>query len=246
MGREVEIERRIEVGAGHHRYHVVEGWPQLPEGVTIQEVVAVACDSEGRAHVFNRGSHPIMIFDRAGHFIDNLEAGTFARPHGITIGPDNTVYCVDDFDHTVKRLSHDGRSLSTLGKSGAYSNTGAITIDYGTIARAGPPFNYPTNLAVAPSGELCVTDGYGNARVHRFSPEGRLLDSWGEPGTGPGQFQLPHGIAIARDRARARVRAFAMDSRWSSIRCGSGKQPYSGIYFARQIHRRMDRCRSTL
>ena len=221
MGHETEIERPIECGAGSHRYQVVEGWPELPEGVKVKEVVAVACDSEGRVYVYNRGSHPLMIFARSGRFLESLEAGPFARPHGITIGPDNTVYCVDDFDHTVKVFSHDGRSLGTLGKSGEFSDTGAISIDYRTIERGGPPFNYPTNLAVAPSGELYVADGYGNARVHRFSSDGRLLDSWGEPGAGAGQFKVPHGIAISADgilyvadRENSRIQRFDLQGRF--------------------------------
>ncbi len=109
MGREAEIESRsIEVGEGNQRYRVVEGWPQLPEGMTFEEVVAVASDSQGRVYVFNRGHHPIMTFDRTGQFTGGLAAGTFARPHGITMGPDDTIYCVDDFDHTVKVVSKNG------------------------------------------------------------------------------------------------------------------------------------------
>ena len=68
-----------------------------------------------------------------------------------------------------------------------------------SIGRGGPPFNRPTNVAVAPSGELYVSDGYGNCKVHRFSAEGELIQSWGEPGKGPGQFNLPHGVAVAAD-----------------------------------------------
>ena len=221
MEREIEMERRVEVGAGSHRYHVIEGWLQLPAGVTVQEVVAVACDSHGRVYVFNRGSSPIMIFERSGRYVDHIEAVPFSRPHGITVGPDDILYCVDDFDHTVKVLSLAGRSLMTLGVSGKFSDTGAVTIDYRTIQRGGPPFNYPTNVAIAPSGELYVTDGYGNARVHRFSSEGSLLDSWGEPGTGPGQFHVPHGIAISldgivyvADRENSRIQRFNLQGQF--------------------------------
>ncbi len=222
MGREAEIESRsIEVGEGNQRYRVIEDWPQLPEGMTLDEVVAVASDAEGRVYVFNRGHHPIMTFDRTGQFTGGLAAGTFARPHGITMGPDDTIYCVDDFDHTVKVVSKNGQLLFTLGTSGECSNTGAVSIDYRTVERAGPPFNYPTNLALAPSGELYVTDGYGNARVHRFSPQGEFIDSWGEPGTGPGQFRVPHGIAIDQnglvyvaDRENSRIQRFNLQGQY--------------------------------
>ena len=65
--------------------------------------------------------------------------------------------------------------------------------------KGGPPFNRPTGVAIAPSGDLYVTDGYGNAKVHRFSADGSLIQSWGEPGIGPGQFNLPHDVWVAPD-----------------------------------------------
>jgi DNA-binding beta-propeller fold protein YncE len=197
---------------------VLEGWPQWPRGANVQEVVAVATDHDGCVYVFNRGTMPIMTFDRQGHFLRSFEVGPWARPHGITVGADNTVYCVDDFDHTVRVFSPGGQPLLTLGTSGVGSRTGAEGIDYRTIKRAGPPFNYPTNLAVAPLGELLVTDGYGNARVHRFSARGVLLSSWGEPGVAPGQFHVPHGIAIdskgvvyVADRENSRIQRFTLE-----------------------------------
>jgi hypothetical protein len=111
--------------------------------------------------------------------------GLFTRPHGITIGPDDSVYCVDDLDHTVRKFTPEGRLLMTLGTSSVASDTGSTSIDYRTIQRAGPPFHYPTNLAIAPSGDLYISDGYGNARI--TSPDGKLL-SWASQGT-EGQFQ---------------------------------------------------------
>ena len=87
--------------------------------------------------------------------------------------------------------------------------------DYRTITQGGGPFNHPTNLALGPGGEMYVADGYGNCRVHKFSPEGELLHSWGEPGEGPGQFNLPHGVGVDRsgrvavaDRENDRVQFF--------------------------------------
>ncbi len=139
------------------------------------------------------------VFDRDGSPLGSWGEGLFARPHGIFIGPDDTVYCTDDFDHTVRAFTGDGKLRLTLGTSGKPSDTGVDGMDYRTIKRVAGPFSFPTNLAIGPSGDLYVTDGYGNARVHRFSPTGQLLHSWGEPGSGPGQFHVPHGIAIAAD-----------------------------------------------
>ena len=206
------------VGLGSFRYEVHERWGKLPEGWSFVEVAAVATDSQDRVFVFNRGEHPVIIFDRDGTFLGSWGEGLFVRPHGITIGPDDAVYCTDDLDHTVRKFTPDGTLLLTLGTSGRPSDTGATSIDFRTIRHAGPPFHYPTNLALAADGELYVTDGYGNARVHKFAPDGRLLASWGEPGSGPGQFHVPHGIAVDRegtvfvaDRENSRLQLFSPD-----------------------------------
>jgi DNA-binding beta-propeller fold protein YncE len=139
----------------------------------------------------------------------------------VFIGPDDTVYCTDDFDHTVRAFSPTGQLRWTLGTSGRPSDTGATSTDYRTIKRAGPPFHYPTNLALGPGGDIYVSDGYGNARVHRFAPDGRLLQSWGEPGSGPGQFHLPHGIAVdgqgtvyVADRENSRIQLFTAEGKY--------------------------------
>ncbi len=206
----------IYVGKGKFRYRVEVGWGQLPEGWSFVEVVAVATDSAGSAFVFNRGQHPVVVFDRQGKFLRSWGEGLFVRAHGISIGPDDSVYCVDDSDHTVRKYTPSGELLLTLGSSGRHADTGATTVDYRTILRSGPPFNFPTNVALSPNGEIVVSDGYGNARVHRFSSTGRLIASWGEPGAKGGQFHVPHGIAIDQggtvyvaDRENSRIQLFS-------------------------------------
>jgi DNA-binding beta-propeller fold protein YncE len=200
------------------RSRVDENWPRFPGDGPDGEAVAVACDSRGRVFVFLRGPRPVQVFEPDGTFAAAWGEGLFLRPHGIFIGPDDTVYCADDFDHTVRAFTPEGRLQLTLGTSGSPSDTGATSTDYRTIRRAGAPFHYPTNLAVGPAGDLYVADGYGNARIHRFAPDGRLLQSWGEPGSGPGQFHIPHGLAVARDgtilvadRENSRVQLFSAD-----------------------------------
>jgi hypothetical protein len=203
------------VGGGPFRYRALARWEQLPPGWGFGEVAGAAADSRGRVYVFSRGEHPVIVFDRDGSFLGSWGEGLFGRAHGICVGPDDAVYCTDDLDHTVRKFSPEGKLLLTLGQSGRASDTGVVDIDYRTIRRGGAPFNRPTNLAPAPDGALYVTDGYGNARVHKFAPDGRLLLSWGEPGCGPGQFNLPHGIAVDRDgqvyvadRENSRVQVF--------------------------------------
>jgi DNA-binding beta-propeller fold protein YncE len=211
----------VPAGVGAPPFEAVVGWGNLPDGWSLVEVAGVATDTGDCVFVFNRGAHPIVIFDREGRFLDSWGAGRFVRPHGITIGPDDLVYCTDDLDHTVKIFTPEGTHLRTLGTSGCPSATGATSNDFRTICQVGPPFHYPTNLALASDGSLYIADGYGNARVHKFDPDGRYLFSWGEPGGGLGEFRVPHGIAVApdgtvivADRENSRLQFFGPDGRF--------------------------------
>lgn len=197
-------------------YVPVENWAKLPPGFGWPEVAGVATDSRDRVFVFNRGDHPVIVFDRDGLYLFSWGEGVFARPHGITLGPDDSVYCTDDMGHCVRKFTPDGQLLMTLGTPGRPSDTGATSIDFRTIKHSGPPFHYPTNLALDKNGDMFISDGYGNACVHHFAPDGRLIDSWGEPGDGKRQFHVPHGIAIdsegiiwVADRENSRIVRYA-------------------------------------
>lgn len=213
----------VAVGSGKFRYRALAQWEKLPAGWSFVEVAGVATDSRDRVYIFNRGEHPLIVFDRDGKFLTSWGEGVFKRAHGITIGPDDAVWCTDDVDHTVRKFTTEGKLLLTLGTSGKPSDTGIDGIDYRTIKRAGPPFHRPTNIALAKDGSIYASDGYGNARVHKFSADGKLLFSWGEPGSGPGQFNLPHGIALddagrvyVADRENSRVQIFSPDGKFIS------------------------------
>ena len=131
----------------------------------------------------------------------------------------------DDVGQTVKKFSPDGRLLLTLGTPDKPSDTGYDATPphpLRLVKWSAGPFAYPTNVAVGPTGDIFVSDGYGNARVHKFDPDGRHLQSWGDPGNGPGQFWVPHGIAVDRqgtvyvaDRENSRVQLFTSNGQYS-------------------------------
>jgi len=196
-------------------YEVVRNWAKIPGEWDLVEVPGLAIDSKDRIFAFTRGEPPVVVFDRNGSILDSWGTGQFRRPHAAYTGPDDCLYCVDDFAHAVRKYRADGTLLASIGPVGSPSETGYIPDDFLSVKRGGPPYNLPTSIALSTSGEIFVTDGYGNSRVHVFSVDGVLRRSWGEPGSGPGQFRLPHGIAVDRhgrvyvgDRMNSRIQVF--------------------------------------
>ena len=126
------------VGRNKLEYEVLEGWEKLPEGWSFVEVAGVATDSQDRVYAFNRGDHPMIVFDRDGNFLDAWGEGVFTNAHGIFIGPDDTVYAVDNFDHTVRIFDRDGTLKQTLGKKDTPSDTGFVPGKSPVRRRAGP------------------------------------------------------------------------------------------------------------
>jgi DNA-binding beta-propeller fold protein YncE len=204
------------------RFQVVEGWEKLPPGYQHQDVDGVAVDSRDRVYLMTRRDARVIVYERDGSFVASWGEGIFTpRTHGIAVGPDDMVYTVDDGDHTVRKFTPDGKQVMMIGTPGKATDTGYDGKTIASIKRGGPPFNRPTDVAVAPDGEIYVCDGYGNARVHRFTAEGKLLQSWGEPGMGPGEFHLPHGIGVSpdnrvfvTDRENDRIQIFSRDGQF--------------------------------
>lgn len=207
-------------GTGKYSYELVDGWAK-PKGWSFIDVGGVSTDSQDRVYILSRSAHPVAVFDREGNFLTSWGEGFFKRAHGSCVGPDGSVYCTDDGNHTVTKFTPDGKLLLTLGNKDQPSDTGYAPQSGGlyasleTIKRGGPPFNRPTGVALSSSGDIFVSDGYGNARVHKFSPDGKLLLSWGEPGTGPGQFRLVHNVWVDKqdrvwvcDRENSRIQIF--------------------------------------
>ena len=166
----------MSLAAQRPSYALVPGWGKLPDGWSFIEATAVGVDSKDNVYVYNRGAHPVIIFDRQGKFLRSWGEGMTSRAHGITIGPDDTVWLTDDGNHTIRQYTADGKLLTSIGDP-----------DKPSAAHGGKPFNRPTHVALSPqTGDIYISDGYGNSRVHKYDPKGRLLFSWGEPGTDPG------------------------------------------------------------
>lgn len=196
-------------GAGKYTYEVAEGWGQLPEGWQWGWIPAVACDSQDRVYVYSRSEHPLIIFDREGHVLDTWGDDVLQDAHGIYIDADDNVYCVERDTHCIFKFNAQGELVMTLGTPGEAG------------PNDGDPFRKPTDLAIASTGELFISDGYENARVHKYSPEGEYIMSWGEWGDGPSQFALSHCVRIDKDdrvwvcdRTNDRIQIFDTDGNY--------------------------------
>lgn len=219
------------IGSGDYTYRVVRDWARLPAGWRLGDVGGVGVDARDNVYVFHRGEHPLIVLDREGHYVRSWGDGVFTRPHGVHMSPDDTIYLTDDGDHSVRKCTLDGRVLQTLGIPGRPAPF-----------MSGTPFHRCTHTALSPEGDLYVSDGYGNACVHKFAPDGRRLLSWGEPGSDPGQFNLPHNIACdadgwvyVADRENHRIQVFdgngRFETQWhdlhrpSAMALAPGKRP---------------------
>ena len=211
------------LGTGAYRYEVDDDWAKLPPGQEFNaDVAAVGVDAQDQVYAFNRGEHPMVVFDREGNFLRSWGEGVFRRAHGVHMAPDDTIWLTDDGDHTVRQCTLDGKVLLTIGIPGKPAPY-----------MSGEPFHRCTHTALSPQGDLYVSDGYGNARVHKYAPDGKLLRSWGEPGTDPGQFNIPHNICCdpdgwvyVADRENHRVQVFdgngKYETQWNNMHRPSG------------------------
>ena len=106
------------VESGSFRYEVDTDWAKLPDGWELEDVAAVAVDGNDDVYVFNRGEHPMIVFDREGNFLRSWGEDLFTRAHGLHVGPDDALYCTDDGDHTMRKCTKDGKVLLTIGVPG--------------------------------------------------------------------------------------------------------------------------------
>ena len=205
-------------------FTLVSAWPQLPADMHLGQVSGVGVDSQGQVFVFHRAervwqgenfgldkipSPTIAVFDGAsGALLREWGANTFVIPHSLTVDQDDNLWLTDVGLHQVFKFDREGNLLLVLGEPGVPGNDETH-------------FNMPTDVAIAPDGSFYVSDGYGNARVIHFAAAGEFLHQWGTAGDGPGQFAVPHGLALdaqgqvyVADRGNARLQIFTAEGAW--------------------------------
>src|SRR5688572_26751648 len=240
----------VVLAAQQHSYKTVADHFKMPDGRKVGSTAGITIDRDGSSvWVFERcgandcvGSAvaPILKFDASGRVVRSLGAGMFIRPHGIHIDRDGNIWVTDGEGpdgkdprrdgkgHQVFKLNQDGKVLMTLGKAG--------------VAGDGPDtFNMPSAVLVAPNGDIFVGDGHGgtsNARVLKFSKDGRFIKAWGKRGAAPGDFETPHGLAMdsrgrlfVGDRENNRVQIFDQDGKFLDAWTQFGRP--SGIFIDR-------------
>tara|TARA_B100000749_G_scaffold270614_1_gene250607 strand:+ start:389 stop:1270 length:882 start_codon:yes stop_codon:yes gene_type:complete len=211
------------VGAGKFTYTYIQDWANMPADRSLGTVSAIATDSQDRVYAFQRAEPPVVIFNRNGEFLSSWGNGNFVDPHGLFI-KDDIVYLTDREGSTAMRYTLDGKPLQIIGTLGEYSDTGC-EVTGAVCPRSAGPFNYITEMVPHPSGDLYISDGYRNARVHRFSKDGTLVSSWGEPGKGgPNEFHLPHSLVVGQDgriylcdRENSRIQVFSAEGEYITM-----------------------------
>lgn len=211
------------LGPGGRVFAEVADWAHLPDGMSFCDVPGVAVGPDDRVYLLCRGNcprspdHAIVVLEPDGTFVRSFGDGDFEMAHAIAFGVDGLLYCVDSGGHRVRVFTPDGQRVRTISGPQSPSDTG-YTTDYRTILRAAGPFNAPTKMVTAANGDLFASDGYGNARIHQFTPEGELRTSWGEAGDRPGAFNIPHSVLVLPDervlvcdRENGRIQVFDLE-----------------------------------
>jgi DNA-binding beta-propeller fold protein YncE len=196
-------------------FAVDSSWPSRPSGVQWGETSGIAVDKQDRVYVFTRAKPPIQVYDTQGHFVRSWGEDVIKSAHHIKIDTEGNVWVADVGNHTIMKFTPEGKLLRTLGTKGA-------------PGRDQSHFDKPTDMAITPAGDVFVSDGYGNARIVHFDKDGKFVKEWGEPGTKPGQFSIPHAICVdskgrlyVADRNNVRIQIFDQAGKlldtWSNV-----------------------------
>jgi DNA-binding beta-propeller fold protein YncE len=199
--------------AAESRYRLVESWAHFPPGVTQWgAATGVDVDSHDNVYVFHRNeAMPIMAFDRRGKFLRAWGQGLFKTTHFLRVDRADHVWVTDRGDMQAFQFDSNGKLLMTLGQKGVKGDNNSQDA-----------FNGMSDLAVVKNGDIFIADGEGpNTRIVKFSKNGKFLKWWGGKGTDPGQFNVPHSIAIdskgrvyVADRSNKRIQIFDLDGKF--------------------------------
>lgn len=186
---------------GDRRYRVETPWGVLPRGMELGQVSQLAADSRGNVYLLQRAHPAVLVFEPTGALTAAWDHLRIMDGHGIAASPRDRILITDRDAHQVIITDTEGKVLLTLGERHRPRNAA--------------PFNHPADAAIAPDGEIYIADGYGNSLVHRFSPDGEHIASWGRPGDGAGEFTTPHAVwidsldrVLVADRENNRVQIF--------------------------------------
>lgn len=208
---------------GEFCYELFPDYGVFPKEFEFTMYSGGCCDSQDNLFLATRDAdHPIIMLDPEGNYVRNFGKGLFGETHTLCITPEDTLLCVDVQQHVLRELTKEGEWIRDIGTPGVPSDSGFdpdlwrrrqrtgkyvptdVVFDKGwsffmgleSIRCAAPPFNRPTGAAYSPSGDLFVSDGYGNASIHRFQNGKELISTWGGPGDAPGKFMVPHCICV--------------------------------------------------
>lgn len=190
-------------------YDVDPAWPQQPDDVSATGWVSgLAIDDKDQVWLFKKGADPVQVYKTSGEFVRTWGKGDFVDPHQLRIDHEGHVWVADFGLHVVQKYTPEGELLQTLGTRGESGEDETH-------------FNRPTDMAITATGDVFVTDGYGNRRVVHFDKDGKFVKAWGEYGSEPGQFVLPHAIVLdstgklyVADRNSGRVQVFAQSGQF--------------------------------
>jgi DNA-binding beta-propeller fold protein YncE len=188
-------------------YVVDPTWPAKPRDYGWAAMPGIAVDREDNVWIFTRAKPPVQVYDSSGKFVRAWTSESILIPHHIRVDHGGHIWVTDIGSHTVQKYTQDGKLLLTIGTPG---EAGCDETH----------FNKPTDMTILPNGDVFVSDGYGNRRVVHLDSKGKFIKAWGEEGTGPGQFALPHSIVAdsrgriyVADRENARVQIFNTDGK---------------------------------
>lgn len=197
-------------------YDVDPQWPDRPDSMSARGYVSgLAIDDKDQIWLFKKGRDPIQVYTSDGEFVRSWGRDQFDSPHFLKIDHEGYVWTADFGQHVVQKFTQEGKLIMTLGVPGEAGNDDKH-------------FNMPTDMAITPSGDVFITDGYGNRRIVHYDKDGNYVKAWGQYGSTPGNFILPHAIVVdskgrlyVADRNSGRIQVFNQDGElldlWSNI-----------------------------